>query len=722
MRKGDETKVISIKRDFYAYLDEMRIITILLPFSYHEGQSNLFYYLEGDQKKILFIKEKIVLEDSIKYICGIMQTFHFGQTYWIVDEHEGKTDLQIGAVIRTPEFDQLFFYNGEDLGVTYRNHQSFFKLWAPTATGVRLKLTSTDGRQNIFDMKREEKGVWVFNKDGDMDGYRYTYLVCVNLRWQEAVDPYAVALTANGENGVIVNLEKTRAPKPSLPPFEHCVDAIIYETHIRDFTIHPDSGVKQKGKYLGASELDTKNSEAGKTGLSYLKELGITHIEFLPVNDFEGVNELGDYTEYNWGYNPLHFNTPEGGYSSNPSDPYSRIIELKHLITTIQEQGIRVILDVVYNHVYNREASSFEKIVPGYYFRHDGFGLPSNGTGVGNDIASERLMVRKFILDSVHFWIQEYNIDGLRFDLMGILDIDTMNDVRELVDQLDPTFLIIGEGWELNTPLPIEKKATLKNQNQLQRIGQFNDQFRDAIKGSTFNIKDKGYVFGTSEKIALAKKVISGSITLKENDSSLFIEPGQTVNYIESHDNHTMWDKFCKIIGNNEEMIRKTHRLATTILLLSQGIPFLHSGQEFFRTKNGVGNSYNSPNNINQLDWRRKQKFIDDVEFIKGVIELRKSHQAFRLRTASQIRTHFEWLDIQEPLLGYRLKSVKGYGEWSELIVIFNPLNSTQAVQLSDTGEWKILLNHEKAGSSPIHLFDKYSIILEPISAVVVAR
>jgi pullulanase len=714
--------VITIKREFYAYLDEMQIITILLPFSYHNGQSKEFFYYEDNQRTTLEIKEKIPLREAMKYICYAPSTFKLGQTYWISDEHKGKTDLQIGAVIRTPEFDQLFYYNGSDLGVTYEHRQTSFKLWAPTATAVRIKLVSKTGQESICEMTREEQGVWNYLEQKDLDGFCYTYLVCVNLKWREAVDPYAVAVTANGKAGVIVDLEKTRSPKPLLPPFEHVVDAIIYESHIRDLTIHPDSGVSLKGKYLGAAELNTSSLDAGKTGLSYLVDLGITHVEFLPVNDWVGVNELGDDSEYNWGYNPLHFNVPDGSYSTNPSEPYTRIFELKQLIRTCQEQGIRVILDVVYNHVYDRESSSFEKIVPGYYFRHDEFGMPSNGTGVGNDLATERLMVRKFVLDSVHFWIQEYHVDGLRFDLMGILDIETMNAVRELVDLMDPTFLLIGEGWELNTPLPLEKKATLRNQKNLQRIGQFNDQFRDGIKGSTFSLLDKGYVLGNREKVAIAKHVISGSIALNDGEMGLFLEPGQSVNYLESHDNHTMWDKFSKILhSNNQEMIQKFHRLGTTILLLSQGIPFLHSGQEFYRTKNGNGNSYNAPDSINQLDWNRKQTFNSDVEFIKGVIRLRKSNKAFRLRTSDQIRTHFEWLDLAEPLLGFQLKGIKGYGIWSELLVMFNPTPNEQSIKIPK-GSWKVLLNHEKSGFEPLAIIGNQKIFMEPISAMVLGK
>jgi pullulanase len=709
-------KVITIKRDFFAYLDDLCVVTILLPFAYQNGQSNSFTLIDGDQQIPLLIKEKITLKESNKYICHANVAISFGQTYWIRDEHGKKTDLQVGAVIRTPEFDRLFYYEGHDLGVTYETNQSIFKIWAPTATAVRLKLASPDGELEIINMVREVNGIWRLTKEADLDGYRYTYLICVNLKWQEAVDPYARALTVNGQEGVIINLEKTRSPKPILPSLEHPVDAIIYETHIRDFTIHPKSGVKAKGTYLGGGEITS--SEVGLTGLAYIKDLGVTHIELMPVNDFIGVDEQNTKKDYNWGYNPLHFNVPEGSYSSDPSEPYRRIFELKQLIHSIQEQGIRVIIDCVYNHVYDREASSFEKIVPGYYFRHDEYGMPSNGTGVGNDIASERLMVRKFILDSVQYWIEEYDIDGLRFDLMGILDITTMNAVRKLADRLDPNFLILGEGWDLNTPLPSNQKANLRNQAKLPRIAQFNDRFRDAIKGSTFNLYDKGYALGSRGKVTQAKQVITGSVS-----DGFFLEPSQSVNYLESHDNHTMWDKYVKILGSeNEGKICRYHRLATTILLLSQGIPFLHSGQEFFRTKQGYGNSYNSPDYINWLDWERKQIYQDNVDYIKGIIQLRKSHQAFRLRTAQQIQTHLEWIILEEPLLGYHLKNVKGYGEWAELIVVFNPMEIVQKVNVKVEGNWFVLANHQQAGSKSISQLKNDPIMVEPISVLVFGK
>nr|WP_318507948.1 type I pullulanase [Bacillus sp. T3] len=439
-------------RLFSAYLDEMNMITILLPLAYYKGVSTRFFLLDGNLKQELEINRTIELDEKIKYICSSDIKVMMGKQLWIMDEHEGITDLQIGSVIRTPEFDELFYYEGNDLGVTFYPERVGFKLWAPTATGAKVKLTPPNQATSVeYEMNREDKGVWFLEKQGNFELFQYTFDICINRDWREVVDPYAVAVTANGEKGVIINLEKTQTPKPRLPRLNSPTDAVIYETHIRDLTIHSSSGVNNKGTYLGVAEMHTRCSDGFPTGLSYIKDLGVTHIEFLPFNDFDGVNELDPEKEYNWGYNPLHFNVPEGSYSSNPNDPYARIKELKYMIHSIHEQGLRVIMDVVYNHVYIREQSAFEKIIPGYFFRHDHHGMPSNGTGVGNDIASERLMVRKYILDSIEFWMKEYHVDGFRFDLMGILDIETMNLVRKTVDEIDETALIIGEGWDLNT-------------------------------------------------------------------------------------------------------------------------------------------------------------------------------------------------------------------------------------------------------------------------------
>lgn len=716
--------MIAIEREFNAYLDQMDVITVLLPYSYFEGNSNEFR-LKGEGVDLpLAIQEKVLLEDAVKYICLCSIRPDLGKTYTILDEHEGQTDLQIGAVIRTEEFDSLFFYGGNDLGVSYTPERTNFKLWAPTATKVKLRLFKEDAQNpEIFEMDRGDKGVWSIKVDRNLELYRYSFLVCINLEWREAVDPYATALSVNGEYGVVIDPAKGKVKHNDGPKLRHPVDAIIYEVHIRDLTMHPGSGAVRKGTYLGAAETGTQSSGGVETGLSYIKNLGITHLELLPFHDFEGVDELNRERDYNWGYNPVHYNVPDGSYASNPRDPYNRIIELKQLISAIHSVGMGVIMDVVYNHVYIREESPFEKIVPGYFFRHDAHGLPSNGTGVGNDIASERMMARKYIVDSVLYWLNEYQVDGFRFDLMGILDIETMTAVRSAVNSVRPDVLIIGEGWDLNTPLPPDRKANISNQAKLPGIGQFNDWFRDCIKGSTFNIYDKGYALGNERYLEAAKQVMAGSIGIGKVKHGLFLQPGQSVNYIESHDNHTLWDKL-KIIepDKDEAFLKKQHRLATSLVLLAQGIPFLHSGQEFFRSKKGVGNSYRSPDDINWLDWDLRDANLDNVQYIKGIIDIRKSNEAFRLQDNEQIRRHMEFMPVPAPLVCYSLKEINQKGDWEKILVFINPSPDQQLVELTEDGKWNVLADHEKASAQPFRHIEGDKVLLEPCSFFVVAK
>ncbi|MEH7500657.1 type I pullulanase [Neobacillus drentensis] len=707
--------MIATDRNFFAYLDEMKIITILLPLSYHHGLSSTFSITSDFQEHPLKIIEKRQIDNKMKYICEFSKEYSFEKQYVIIDEHGGKTDLQIGAVIRTDAFDEKFYYDGNDLGVTFHTGLPRFKLWAPTATQVKLKLRpSNSSFSEIVKMKREDHGIWSISVNRDLELYQYSFLILVNQEWREAVDPYAKAVTVNGELGVIVRLEKTHRPRPNLPTIENAVDAIIYETHIRDLTIHPKSGVLNKGLYLGAGELNSIGIDGEPTGLSYIKDLGITHIEFLPFHDFAGVDELHRNNEYNWGYNPLHFNAPEGSYSTNPANPYSRIMELKQLIDQVHSLGLRVIMDVVYNHVYVRENSSFEKVVPGYYFRHNEIGLPSNGTGVGNDIASERKMVRKYIIDSIRYWLEEYHIDGFRFDLMGILDVETMNEVRKVCDSLTSGTIIIGEGWSLNTPLPVEQKATIGNQAKMPQIAQFNDKFRDCIKGSTFNLFDKGFALGNEHYVEAANEVISGSIGIKQG-SAIFNEPFQSVNYVECHDNHTMWDKLLACLPDADDSLRmKYHRLATSIVLLSQGIPFLHSGQEFLRTKKGDGNSYRSPDEINLLDWERKIIYIENVEFIKGLIQIRKTFSCFRMRTSAEIRANIRQLPLTAPVLGYLFKK-------DDVILLFNPSTNLQEISIPE-GNWTVLADHVQAGISSKMILHGGEVMMEPVSINVLLK
>lgn len=715
--------MIFIKREFEAYLDEMDKITILLPMGSYHGESATFTLLFEENIYPLEIVDKKTLPNTVKYICKTNTTISIGSKYMVADEHGRKTDLQIGAVIRTGNFDEAFYYDRDDLGVTYQKGETTFTIWAPTASAVKIKLKAPKSKEDIlYSLIREERGIWRITVQGDLEGFLYTYLVCVNLVWREAVDPYANASSINSEAGVIIDKERVNIPKVPLLPFMEATDAIIYELHIRDFSSHPKSGMMQKGKYAAFWEEPPSSSEAGVTGLPYLEKLGVTHIELLPFNDYGGVDEGEPDKAYNWGYNPLLFNVPEGSYALDASDPYSRIAELKELINTLHRKDLRVIMDVVYNHVYIREDSSFEKIVPGYFFRHDEHGMPSNGTGVGNDIASERKMVRKFIMDSIRFWIQEYDVDGFRFDLMGILDVQTMNAIKELVSIIKPGAILLGEGWELNTPLAADRKAMIINAKKMPDIAFFNDMVRDSVKGSTFNMFDRGFALGNTHKTHLLKQSLSGSVQTEPNTKGLFLEPTQSINYIESHDNHTMWDKISVCNSHEDEATRmKRHRLATSVILLAQGIPFIHAGQEFYRTKGGEENSYKSPDTVNKFDWQRKEEHIENVNYLSGLIRLRKSHKAFRLSTTTQIQQHARFPIEKGHLLMYHLSDVSKYGKWNHLIVIFHNGLLSETVGLPLQGEWEVLADENVAGDLPIRKVAG-EIQVAPISTLVLAQ
>lgn len=706
--------------EFQAYLDGMNAITLQIPLIVDLDDEIEFtlYNKLGEAK--LEIKDRLTEEGFHKLKCGFNGDYLFGTEHWVISSCGIKAEVQIREVVRTAEFDRHFYYSGNDLGAACKDGKTTFNLWAPTATMVKLKLFSPGSKFfELIKMGRMEKGVWSVEMDRELEGFRYTYMISIDQNWREAVDPYAVAVTANGMQGVVAKLENTYVQRIDLPPFSHPADAVIYETHIRDFTINPASGAKSRGLYTGAAETDTIGPDGKPTGISYVKDLGITHIEFLPFNDFAGVDEIEGVGEYNWGYNPLNFNAPEGSFSSDPADPYVRIRELKAMIEAIHSHGMRVIMDVVYNHVYIREKSSFEKIVPGYYFRYDDAGKPSDGTGVGNDIASERLMARKFILDSIRFWVEEYNIDGFRFDLMGILDVKTVNEVRAVCDSIKPGMLIIGEGWELNTPLPQGEKATIRNQNRLPEIGQFNDRFRDCIKGSTFNLYERGYALGNGTYTEQAKEAIAGSIGFQFG-TGLFSEPGQSVNYVEAHDNHTLWDKLEACLGDSGELLKmKCHRLATSLVLLSQGIPFLHSGQEFFRTKGGEGNSYKSPDSVNMLDWERKASFPENVRYIKGIIEIRQEYPCFRMRTASRIKADMKDMGLNHPLVGL---SYQNKSHNNEVLLLVNPSAFIHHIQLPP-GDWEVIADDIQAGTVPLRVIQNgEKAVSEPVSLMVLVK
>ncbi|HEY4391518.1 MAG TPA: type I pullulanase [Paenibacillus sp.] len=623
----------------------------------------------------------------------------------------GDLAVTNGISVFDEKFDGMFYYDGDDLGVTYTPKQTTFKLWAPTASEANVMIyDSWDGALvERKPMVRDVRGTWVLTISEDCNHWYYTYGVKVGSQWNEAIDPYVKAVGVNGDRGVVIDLRSTDPQRwtDDRPSLAAPVDAIIYELHVKDLSIHPQSGSSNPGKFLGLSESGTTGPEGISTGLDYIAGLGVTHVQLLPIYDYatESVDETKlELPQYNWGYDPKNYNVPEGSYATDPYMPKLRIKELKQTIQALHDRDIRVIMDVVYNHVYDGYLINFTKLVPGYYLRYKEDRTFSNGSFCGNECASERTMMSKFIVDSVVYWAQEYHMDGFRFDLMGLMDIATMNEIRRRLDEIDPSIIMIGEGWMMNTVLPEAKRANQRNADRLPRIGQFNDDFRDAVKGDIFEYELKGFIsLGRSfeEKV---KRGIAGGIKYEGAIAQYATEPDQTVNYVECHDNHTLWDKIVlSTDGHTEEEQRSMHRLASAMILTSQGIPFIHAGQEFMRTKQGVGNSFKSSIEINWMDWQRCEERQSDVLYMCSLIKLRQSHPAFRLRTAREIREHLYFEQAPDHAVAYTLRNHAGGDPDRHLYVLYNANSEPITLDLPDLGDWEVRFGREDVFSLKQH-------------------
>lgn len=559
--------------------------------------------------------------------------------------------LDIGPYVRSQAFDDKYYYAGDDLGVTYTHQQTQIKLWAPTATTVRLNLyDSTDNTAQpiqVIQMTRASQGVWTSVLTGNYQGWAYDYqLKFGDGTTTEANDPYSKAVTINGNRSVIEDVDTiTPADFNRMPSFTNSTDAIIYETSVRDFTHDSNSGVTNKGKFLGMVETGTKTANGQVTGIDYLKQLGVTHVQLMPMYDFSSIDETSTNPSYNWGYDPKNYDVPEGSYATNASDPTNRILEMKEMINGFHKNGIRVVMDVVYNHVFSMADQSFQKVVPGYYFQYDAAGHTTNGTGVGNDVASERLMVRKYILDSVKYWATNYNIDGFRFDLMGILDVDTMNAIRAELNTIDPSILVYGEGWDMRAT-DHDIGAAQYNANKVDsKVGFFSDDIRNAIKGSEFGGINPGLVEGntkestyTDDAQAFVTGFLGGQGYANATTAHPYQSPTQTINYVACHDNRTLYDMLKALMPDDSSAdLVKRDQLATSMAILAQGVPFINSGQEALRTKDGNDNSYNSSDEINEINWDRVQQNQAVVNYFKALVKLRKDEKVFRQTDYAQI-------------------------------------------------------------------------------------
>lgn len=546
----------------------------------------------------------------------------------------------------------------KEMGLIYSKKESIFRVYSPVRKDISLRIYNdyNDILYEEYEMTKNEDGCFEKILKEDLNGKYYTYVLD---GLEEVTDPYSISSSMNSTKSAIVNLEETNPEgweDHNIADIKRS-EAIIYELHIKDFTYSENSGVKYPGKYLGLAEKGTRY-KGYTTGLDHLKELGVTHIHLMPIYDFLTVKEeeslFNEDDNYNWGYDPELYNVPEGSYSLDSTDPKSRIYELKTLIKEIHEQGMKVVLDVVYNHVYRSWNSNFHKLYPNYYLRMKEDGSFSDGGGVGSEMASEKPMFRKFILESINYWQKEYKVDGFRFDLMGLIDIDTMKEVVNTARKNDPDVLIYGEPWTCrDTTLPYEKR-TLKGSQRNNGFACFNDTFRDSIKGDN-NGSVLGFAMGDFNKKLIVETGIAGSIDLDNNHIGFTNSPEETINYVNSHDDMILYDKIESSLKNaSDEDKESIYKLCNSIIFMSFGIPFIHEGNEFLRSKNGISNTYNKPISINKVDWSLKEKNYDTFIFFKELINLRKELKFFSEFNRIDIKNNLKFLDLKhKPSIAY---------------------------------------------------------------------
>lgn len=607
------------------------------------------------------------------------------------------------------EFAKKYHYDGGDLGASYTKEQTVFKVWAPTAKQVVLCLYP-DGAEGTYIskhiMEKGDCGIWSVCLKKDLEGIYYTYQITFDDEVQETQDIYGKACGVNGTRSMVIDLKKTDPEGWREDSFlqRGKVPAAIYELHIKDFSSDPHSGVtkEHRGKYLAFTEEGTTLDGKGEfsTCLSYIKELGVSYIHLLPSFDFASVDESRSLDDqFNWGYDPLNYNVPEGGYATDAEDGHVRIREFKQMVQAIHRAGLGVIMDVVYNHTYDTD-SAFQKTVPYYYYRMEEDGTFANGSACGNDTASERYMYRKFMIESVCYWAKEYHIDGFRFDLMGLHDVETMNEIRAALDRLPDgkEIIMYGEPWS-GDETPMRKDcipALKKNIAYLDEgIAIFNDDTRDTIKGHVFEREEPGYINGDA---GLGKKIPSCVLAWCDGKGGYMPKnPGQTVTYVSAHDNFTLWDKLNYTLFEkpdfykDNEAVLQLNRMAAGIVMTSLGTPFFQAGEEFARSKNGIEDSFKTESAINQLDWTRAMQYKELVAYYKGLLMIRKHFLALSSKDR-KILEHFTFYDtVQEETIAFLVHGIQEKEDWWEdLFVIYQNEEKEKQFELPE-GRWQLL-------------------------------
>ena len=635
-------------------------------------------------------------------------------------------------------FEEYPIPEGKLVEMEYSPIETKFTLWAPTAEEVRVLLYDSGNEGSAYQtlsLEMGEDGIWNTSIKEDLKGKFYTFNVKVNGKWLgDTPGIMAKAVGVNGKRAAVIDLRSTDPEgwaNDVRPLLKDYADIIVYEMHHRDFSLDSVSGIRNKGKFLALTELGTATSQGEKTGIDHLKELGVTHVHILPSYDYASVDESKpDKAQYNWGYDPQNYNVPDGSYSTDPYKPDVRIKEFKQMVQALHKAGIRVVLDVVYNHTFNTEESNFERTVPGYFYRQTKDGKPANGSGCGNETASDRAMMRKYMVESVLYWINEYHIDGFRFDLMGIHDIETMNEIRAAVDKIDPSIFIYGEGWAASAPqLDQEELAMKANIYKMPRIAAFSDEMRDGLRGGWDDDRKGAFLIGQpghemSIKFGLVgavkhPQVINDSVNYSKEPWAL--QPTQMISYVSCHDDMCLADRLKATMPDaTDEERASLHKLAETFVFTSQGVPFIFAGDEMMRDKKGIHNSYNSPDSINTIDWRNKTIHHDVFDYVRELIALRKNHPAFRMGDADKVRQYMEFLPVEgSNLVAFILKDNANGDSWKNIIVAFNSRKEPAKLSIP-TGRYTIVCKDGKIKQSGMGQVSGNEIIVPARSAMII--
>ena len=638
------------------------------------------------------------------------------------------------------EYAEWPLYEGEDLELKVDEGGTHFALWSPEADAVAVNVYDSDTAPApvcLLNMRQTEHGVWRASVPEELYGRFYTFAVTADgKRLAETPGIWAKAVGTNGKRAAVIDFARTNPDgwaQDRGPKTEHFTDAVIYEMHHRDFSAHRSSGIRYKGKFLALTEQGSVTPEGARTGISHLRELGVTHVHILPSFDFNSVDEAARRKrQYNWGYDPANYNVPEGSYSTNPANPVTRIREMKEMVKALHDAGIGVIMDVVYNHTAEGDTSNFSLTAPGYYYRYSDDGSYSNASGCGNETASERPQMRSFIVSSVKYWAKEYHLDGFRFDLMAIHDIATMNEAAAALKEINPYAIVYGEGWTAGeSPLPAEMRASKENVNRMNGVAVFSDDLRDALKGHFCDDKDRGFVTGKpgneeTIKIGIVAATAHPQVDYSKGNKSRFAYAGapvQIINYVSCHDGLTLSDKLAASMPESTEAERqRAARLAQTIVFTSQGTPFLFAGEEICRDKKGVGNSYKSPDSVNAIDWSLKTKNAAQFEYYKKLIRLRREHPAFRMTTAGEVEKNIVFDKVKaDNVVSYSIKHHANGDEWSEIKLIFNGSGAPYAARIPK-GSWLVIAEDGDICIDSPRIFNGGKISVAPVSALILAR